>query len=184
MLRQDQRRGGWRPPGELRLTGGGSEQGVKYFGNIVRAVWGLWGASEEVITVWSLQRSQHYYWRLHSSRAPPPLPRLSSHRTQLREPPMGSAGPPGSHWSAELYQPFIEHFYGNCVFTSSFIHQQNCVLTSIPICFITNHPHSMIKQKEDEYCFINVLRMSTRPLLFNYLIYNITKNNFHIKFHV
>ena len=66
---------------------------------------------------------------------------------------MGSAGPPGSHWSAELYQPFIEHFYGNCVFTSSFIHQQNCVLTSIPICFITNHPHSMIKQKEDEYFF-------------------------------
>ena len=90
--------------------------------------------------------------------AAPALPRpgnsiLCSHRTQLREPRLGSAPPPSSHWSTELYQPFIEHFYGNCVFTSSFIHQQNCVRTSIGISFITNHPHSMIKQKEEEYLY-------------------------------
>ena len=34
--REDQRRGG----GELRVTGGGSEQGVKYLGNIVISVCG------------------------------------------------------------------------------------------------------------------------------------------------
>ena len=81
------------------------------------------------------------------SPGPATLSTLWSHRTQLQGQPLAGASPPSPHWSARLYQPFIELFYGNCVFTSSFIHQQNCVLTSIAVHFMTNHPHGLIKQK-------------------------------------